>query len=116
MATPIACQLSVFSADERLRYSGLRARIDAAVTSVVEITRGFEFRLPGNDFTLALVAEWIALERRCCPFFEFTVSVAGSDASIRVALTGSLEVKQFLESELHSRTVSPGSLLGRGGS
>jgi hypothetical protein len=108
--------VGVFSAEERARYGALRARIDAAVTNIVEIDRGYEFQLPGDDSALALVAEWIALERRCCPFFEFIVLMGGSDSPIRVALTGSPEVKRFLESELHSRTVSPSSLVRRRGS
>jgi hypothetical protein len=108
---PIACQLGVFSADERRRYQGLRAEIDAAVTRMVEADNGYVFHLPGDDATLARVAEWIALERRCCPFFEFTVSMGGSDPSIRVALTGCPEVKRFLAAELRSRTVSPSGLV-----
>jgi hypothetical protein len=105
--------VGVFSVDERLRYGATRARIDAAVTSFVEVDRGYEFQLPGDDATLVLVADWIALERRCCPFFEFIVSIGGSDSSIRVALTGSPEVKRFLEEELRSRIVSPSSLVRR---
>ena len=54
-----------------------------------------------------MVAEWMVLERRCCPFFEFAASVGGSDRSIQVALTGSPEVKQLLKSELGSFVVSP---------
>jgi hypothetical protein len=110
ICTPIACQMEVFSADERVRYGALRARIDAAMTSIVEVERGYEVHLPGNDATLVLVADWTALERRCCPFFEFTISIGGSDASIRVALIGSPEVKRFLEAELGSRTTSPSAL------
>lgn len=108
---PLACQLEVFSADERRRYHAARAEIDAAVTHIVEKDNGYEFQLPGDDTMLARVAEWIALERRCCPFFDFTVAIGGSDSSIGVALTGSPEVKRFLATELESRTVSPSALL-----
>jgi len=111
--TPIVCQLGVFSADERRRYQGVRAKIDAAVTSFMEIDQGYEFQLPGEDTMLALVAQWIALERRCCPFFEFTVAIGASDSSIRVSLTGSPEVKLFLESELRSRVMAPSTLVRR---
>jgi len=85
MDPPIACQTSVFfSAEERAHYQALRVRIDAAVTSIVEVERGFEIQLPGDDSTLALVADWIVLERRCCPFFEFMVSIGCSEMSIRI--------------------------------
>jgi hypothetical protein len=107
----IACQLGVFSAEERQQYGAMRAKIDAAVTRIVEVDQGYEFHLPGDDVMLALVAEWITLERRCCPFFDFAVAIGGSDSSIRLALTGGVEVKRFLGSELRSRVVSPGALV-----
>jgi hypothetical protein len=114
MAAPIACELNVFSADERQRYEAVRRRVEDAVTRTVEVERGYLFHLPDDGATLTAVAEWIALERRCCPFFEFTVSVGGSDPSLRVAVTGSPEVKQFLESELRSPVVSMGTLARQG--
>ncbi len=111
VAVLIACQLGVFSAEERRRYEMVRAQIHADITRIVEVENGYVFHLPDDDATLTTLAEWIALERRCCPFFEFTVSVGGSEPSILVALTGSPEVKQFLESEFGSRVVSPGTLV-----
>jgi hypothetical protein len=116
MDTLIACQLGVFSGEERQRYDAMRAKIDAAVTRIVEIDDGYEFHLPGDDTMLALVAAWVTLERRCCPFFEFTVGIGASDTPIRVALTGGPEVKRFMEFEFRSRVVSPSALLRRGGS
>jgi hypothetical protein len=115
MDTPIACQLGVFSADERYRYEAVRGQIEAAVGGVAETANGYVFDLPGNDATLALVADWIAFERRCCPFLEFAVSIGASHSPIRVALTGSPEVKKFLESEFRSGVVSPSALVRRGG-
>ena len=99
MNAPIACQLGVFSDEERGRYASLRSLILGAVSQIVEIENGYVFHLPGDDAMLATVADWVALERRCCPFFEISVSIGGSDPRIRVALTGSPEVKSFLEAE-----------------
>src|SRR6202142_4142647 len=110
MAAPIACQLNVFSPEERQRYQAVRKQIEVAVIRIVEVENGYVLHLPDDDVMLAVVAEWIALERRCCPFFEFTVSVGGSEPSIRVALTGSPEVKQFLEAEFGSHVVPPSAL------
>ena len=107
MAAPIACQLNVFSAEERWRYQAVRKQIEAAVIRMVEVENGYLFHLPDDDATLVLVVDWVALERRCCPFFEFNISVGGSEPSIRVAMTGSTEVKQFLKLELGAPVVSP---------
>lgn len=113
MAAPIACQLGVFSLEERQRYQAVRKRIEAAVIRIVEVDDGYVLHLPDDDVTLAVVAEWIALERRCCPFLEFIVSLGWSEPSIRVAMTGSPEVKQFLNLELGSPVVSPSMLLSQ---
>ncbi len=113
MAAPIACQVGVFSPEERQRYQTVRKRIEAALIRIVEVDDGYVLHLPDDDVMLAVVAEWIALERRCCPFFEFIVSVGWSEPSIRVAMTGSPEVKQFLNLELGSPVVSPSTLLSQ---
>jgi hypothetical protein len=113
VTAPIACQLGVFSADERHRYQTLRGQVEAAVTGIEELENGYVLDLPGDDATLTQVADWIALERRCCPFFEFTVAIGGSEAPLRVALTGSAEAKRFLETELGLLLVAPSTLVRR---
>jgi hypothetical protein len=45
--------------------------------------------------SLAGVAEWIALERRCCPFFRFQLDVEGETGPVWLRLTGA-GVKEFL--------------------
>jgi hypothetical protein len=113
MDGPIACQMGVFSTDERLKYEATRAKIEARVTRIVEIERGYELHLPGDDTMLALVASWIAMERRCCPFFEFAIAIGGAEGSMRVALMGGVQVKPFLEAELGLRTLPPARLVRR---
>lgn len=61
MPIPIACQLGVFSAEERRRYRAVRKQIEAAVIQIVEVENGHVFHLPDDDAMLATVAEWIAL-------------------------------------------------------
>jgi hypothetical protein len=114
MATPIACQLNVFSAEESQRYQTVRKRIEGAVVRIVEMGNGYVFHLPDDDAMLAMVADWIALERQCCPFFEFNVSVGGLEPSILVALTGSPEVKRLLAAELGSGVVLTNKLVRQG--
>jgi hypothetical protein len=111
MSAPVACQLGVFSAEERRLYQAERERVEAGLTRIEEVENGYVLDLPGDDETLTQVAAWIALERRCCPFFEFTVAIGGADGPIRVALTGSAEVKQFLATELGERVVAPTRLV-----
>ena len=50
--------------------------------------------------TLPEAAEWIALERKCCPFLTFRIVVAGAQPGFTLALTGPPGVKEFLTAEL----------------
>ena len=45
------------------------------------------------------LAEWISLERRCCPFLEFALEWKRDD-SVSVRLTGEAGVKQFIAAEM----------------
>ena len=47
------------------------------------------------------IAEWIALERKCCPFFRFRLDVKGKDDIVDLSLQGSEGVKKFIEMEIH---------------
>jgi hypothetical protein len=113
MSTPIACDLGVFSPAERARYDELRARLVAAAH--VEPARGgYALRLPGDDETLQAVAEWVLLERRCCPFISFSISFGHPGQALSVALTGDAEVEDVLRAEFGSQVVLPaGSLVRR---
>jgi hypothetical protein len=105
MSRPIACELGVFDAATFARYHVLREQLDRASRGIEEQSDGYVVVLSGDDATLALVAEWLALERRCCPFLAFSVTFAGPEEPIRVKLGGDADVKRFLAAELGSRLV-----------
>jgi hypothetical protein len=113
MTTPLACNLGVFSPNERGRYDRLRATLLAAA-HVERTNGGYAVSLPGDDETFRAVAEWVLLERRCCPFISFAVSFGDAGQPLRVALTGDAAVEEVLRTEFGSRVVLPvGSLLRR---
>jgi hypothetical protein len=114
MSKPIACELGVFDPPTFERYRHLRARLDRAIAAIDEETDGYALVLPGDDSTLALVAEWIALERRCCPFLAFSVSLSVPDEPIRLTIGGGAGVKAFLATELGAGVVSASALVRRG--
>ncbi len=111
MPPPIACQLGVFDESELGRYRMSRSKVEGYVVRIEELPDGARIVLPGNDEMLALVTEWIALERRCCPFLSFTISVSGADTEMGVAITGDEEVKRFLDGEFASGSRKPRELV-----
>ncbi|MGH7435568.1 MAG: hypothetical protein ACRENE_07820 [Polyangiaceae bacterium] len=105
MASALACDLTVFTPAERSRYDELRSGLFGG--RVEEVEDGYVLHLPGDDETFRAVAEWVLLERRCCPFLGMKLDLAEPARGLRVALTGSAEVKEILRAELGSRIVLP---------
>ena len=81
------CNALALSTDERQRYSELAKTLRAAVSETRERDRGLAFRIQLERMSLPLLAEWVTLERRCCPFFEFT-NRGGPGARLHLALVG----------------------------
>ena len=100
---PIACTLSGPEMRERERtvLAGLRAHTRA----IREQPDGYVLDLETSDDALAAAAKMIALERRCCPFLRFTLTVEPGEAAIELALTGAPGTREFLSSWLaaHAR-------------
>jgi len=46
------------------------------------------------------LAEWMTLERRCCPFFDFAMEVGAGAAHVRLTLGGGPDVKAFLRGQV----------------
>jgi hypothetical protein len=96
---PFACNLTALSAAEREHHKELSKKLRAAVEGTRELSDGYGFRLNGERQTIAMVAEWVSLERLCCPFFTFQLEI-GSDAKpIWLRMTGREGVKDFMRLE-----------------
>ena len=98
----IACDLSALTAQERESRRTLAGAFARAVIGSGELSNGFEFHVDSGKVDLRSIAEWIALEHRCCPFLHFRIEVGPNDAHTVVALTGGEGVKEFLRAELSS--------------
>lgn len=94
--SPLACNLGAFTAGERPRYGELRRKVATAVTSKRELPTGFAFTLATDRVALNEIAEWIAFERKCCPFLDFKLEVARESGPVSLSLSGRLGVKEFL--------------------
>ncbi len=97
-APAIACHPKAIGAAERVHYNDLMKRLRAAVRNRSELTNGYAYEL-GNAITLPEVAEWMSLERLCCPFLTFRLSAAGNESGWLLSLTGPSGVKSLLQTE-----------------
>ncbi len=76
------------------------------VTEIRELSNGYSFRLPNESDVLLKAAEFIALERLCCPFFGFALEVAPEGGSAWLSLTGRDGVKPFIQAEIGNHLVA----------
>lgn len=99
-AKPVfACNLEAISAAERPRYNELVKRIGAAIRDRRETSSGYAFELESKIVTLPEAAEWIVMERLCCPFLTLQLSAAGNQTGWTLTLTGPEGVKPLIVAE-----------------
>ena len=104
-STPIlACNMKAISSSERPRYDVLTKKIKAAVKRQRELSEGYAWELAGASAAMPEVAEWMAMERRCCPFLTLQLEATGNGPDFVVKLLGPDGVKAFLMSEFGVQT------------
>ena len=99
----IACNLKAISSAERPRYNDLIKQLRIAVQKRSELPNGYAYIVDSRQIGLKDVAEWIALERLCCPFLAFQLSVTSDRGDYSLALTGPEGVKPLLREEFPAR-------------
>jgi hypothetical protein len=97
---PIACNWSALTAAQQERQRSFYQRLRAEVEEVVELEDGYAFKHSPDRAVLLAVAEFVANERLCCPFFEFGITVERSGGPVWLRMTGAGEAKRILEAEM----------------
>lgn len=98
--SPLVCNLGAMNAEERMRYQAVSTQVQRSVQEIVELPNGYALRHTPEASTIALVAEFIALERLCCPFLDFALEVEREGGPVWLRLTGREGVQDFLRAEL----------------
>lgn len=97
----VYCDLAAIPATERVRYQELVAKVFGAVCAREELPDGYAYRFAEGGVDLVAVAEWIEMERRCCPFLQFSLEVG---EGCRLTLRGPEGVKTILATALGGHT------------
>lgn len=98
---PVACRPGALSKDDRERSRILRESVSKSITRKTELPSGYSFRLPADPGVFRRAAEWITLERRCCPFLTFDLRWGpGDDTPPSLAIMGPTGTKDFLAAEM----------------
>jgi len=98
--SPFACDMTAIAADQRAAHLATINKLFRAVESLRELPNGYTFRLPNESEVLLTAAEFIALERLCCPFFGFGLEIEREGGAVWLTLTGREGVKPFIIAEI----------------
>lgn len=98
--SPFACDMTAIAAEQRAAHLATIDKLFSAVESLRELPNGYSVRLPNRSDILLIAAEFIALERLCCPFFDFTLEIGREGGAVWLSLTGREGVKPFIMAEI----------------
>ncbi len=98
--SPFACDMTAIAPEQRGAHVATIENLFRSVQSKRELPDGYAFELPNNSDVLLTAAEFISLERLCCPFFGFELQVKREGGSVWLSLTGRDGVKPFIMAEI----------------
>ena len=105
VSRPLVCDLSAIDASNRIRHRDLLLKLRAASRDWRETTDGYSFRVVAEEMPLTDVAEWMGLERLCCPFLNLALQVAGDQEDCWLTITGPAGAKPIVKAELGADSI-----------
>jgi hypothetical protein len=93
------CNVKALTPEERARHKQLGDKLATERKKVVETAKGYEFQFSPKTVTLAELAEWVAAESKCCPFFDFHIDLEKEGGLLCLRLTGEEGIKAFIRAE-----------------
>lgn len=94
---PVACDLSALDSEALDEHERMSELVLGSVAEIREQPDSYAFRLPTETEMVRRAATFIARERRCCPFFDFTLRVERDEGPVWPSVSGREGVKQYVE-------------------
>jgi hypothetical protein len=105
--SPFACDMTAIAPEKRSAHLTNIDKLFRLVESVRELPSGYAFQFPNESDVLLTAAEFISLERLCCPFFGFAIEVEREGGALWLKVTGREGVKPFIIAEIGSHLSTP---------
>jgi len=98
--SPFACdRLALDPVARKRHFDELGPALRSLRKAVRELQDGYEFQFPSDPKTIAMVAEWAAGERVCCPFFNIELRMEAEGGPFWLRVTGRKGTKQFIQAD-----------------
>ena len=101
------CNTRALTPAQRAHHAQLSEKMDAARKAVVETEKGYEFQYTPARISIGELAEWVAEESKCCPFFDFHIDLEEQGHLLCLRLTGDEGVKAFIRAEFKEAWSAP---------
>lgn len=98
LTLPVACSLT--EPELRDREATTLASVRARVREVEERESGYALRFEPEEGLIPEIATLIDLERRCCPFLRFGLTVTPGNGPVWLELTGPEGTRELLRTIL----------------
>jgi hypothetical protein len=95
-AAALACTPDAIPAPLLQRWMQTGTQVYAAIEEVQELVDGYACRLPSDAKTLGMVAEYIGLDRLCCPFIRWTLEIEPDGGPLWLGIKGGEDVKALI--------------------
>jgi len=99
MTQSFACRVNALDKAQRPRQQALLAEVRNLVLGMRDLPNGIALSFPAEEAVFRKLAEWVSLERRCCPFLGFALEWSDDD-SVSVQLTGQPGIKEAIAAEM----------------
>jgi hypothetical protein len=96
----LTCNTKAINAAERPRYIDLVRSLRRSITNSRQIPDGYVLQLDEHSIPLPDLAEWIRLERRCCPFLTFRLEIIPGSSQVQLTLRGPGQAKEIIAAEI----------------
>ena len=93
------CNIKALTPAEREHHKQLGEKLNGARKEVIEIAKGYEFQYSPADVSIFELADWVAAEGKCCPFFDFHIDLEQEGKLLCLRLTGEEGIKAFIRAE-----------------
>ena len=98
---PLACRrdAGAFTTQQRQRHEEIGQQMREALEEVRELPDGYAFGFPYDAQFMVTLAQFMGLERLCCPFLHFTLELPPGEGPLWLHLKGGPRVKELLVAE-----------------
>ncbi|HYV11686.1 MAG TPA: hypothetical protein VE980_12355 [Pyrinomonadaceae bacterium] len=98
--SPLACDMRAIPADQRPLHLAKSRELFSQIDETRELADGYEFRFADQSNLLKQLADFVSLEKLCCPFLRFEIAVEAESGPVWLRLTGRDGVKEFIQEEV----------------